>query len=441
MTRDQFLANLQALKAAGKTDRELIEHVRDFAAGNNIKFTIEHEPEQIAIPAAKPVVSSRRTKGGACVLDINFESLSIEVPDPIATRIFLSHGPVANFVKGAHTLLYYELNGLVLDTATWLPLVIPPLAFNMKPPMKIINRFLVDGAYDVINIDDGTVVTLYYYNDKWCLATAHGYDVTEMCWMGSLNYSEIIYDLVSRLYPEFAAASGISIVDRRLQFTLLNPSNCYTFGFRHHNFHPITSDPERMWYIQSVPIRAPYAYLQMIGIPMQRCEVVLSGTDILTLSKSAESHYGYILRSRNNGLTREFSHYILRSQKMLDIASIMYSRPGSEIATFINADNRQGFNVMRAILNVTLRTRFHELFPNINVSRELAYIERLITELVARIRESAPVSSAPVHAVDHLHKHITKCEDLAASPNCESVVRDYVISPEYALLYLRELSL
>ena len=117
-------------------------------------------------------------------------------------------------------------------------------------------------AYDIIRVDDGTVVTLYKWNHPqhgsvWGMASNNGYDVSSLYWMGPMTYAEVFYDLALRRYPEFVAQTGMAIArtgkSTRLTFTKLDPSFSYTVGFRHHNFHPVVEDPERMWSIQSLP--------------------------------------------------------------------------------------------------------------------------------------------------------------------------------------------
>ncbi|NBP78783.1 MAG: hypothetical protein EBU62_14995 [Proteobacteria bacterium] len=102
----------------------------------------------------------------------------------------------------------------------------------------------------------------------WALATSNGYDVLPLRWMGPLTFAEVFLDIVTRMYPDFVAATGarlrITGGVAGLEFDRLDPSHSFVIGFRHHDFHPLRADAERMWLIQASP---PGATLP--GIPLQ----------------------------------------------------------------------------------------------------------------------------------------------------------------------------
>ena len=81
-----------------------------------------------------------------------------------------------------------ESNGAVIDARAWALLVVPPRAFAPRPLAKEVDRALsvpdADGEirtshYDIIQVSDGTVVTLYCWTHLakgpiWCLASING---------------------------------------------------------------------------------------------------------------------------------------------------------------------------------------------------------------------------------------------------------------------------
>lgn len=166
-----------------------------------------------------------------------------------------------------------ECNGVVIDARSWHLLAMPPRAFNPRHNAKMINDFLSKGLYDIIPVPDGTVVTMYPWNPTatqvemgaragyWALASTHGYDVSTLKWMGPLAYAEI-FDRIASTYPAFYSKAGVKIVRHGdagpfLFCGDLDRSKCYTLGFRHHDFHPMTWDPQGMWQIQYTHLLAP----------------------------------------------------------------------------------------------------------------------------------------------------------------------------------------
>ena len=173
--------------------------------------------------------------------------------------------------------LQYECNGVVIDPRTWRVLAMPPGAFNLRPIAKTVNMFLAADLYDIIRVDDGTVVTIYQWlhptnGPTWAMASSNGYDVSSLCWIGDLTYAEVFRDLARRAYPAFCAASGLNLRhyddgDDCLEFDKLDPTRCYTIGFRHHNFHPMLADPERMWLIQVTDVSGKFPRVLPISVP------------------------------------------------------------------------------------------------------------------------------------------------------------------------------
>ena len=148
----------------------------------------------------------------------------------------------------------------------------PPHAFDPRPSKKEIDpAFAVPdadgvirtGHYNVIQVIDGTVVTIYSwrYPKKglvWCLASANGYDVANLKWGGDETYAEVLFELLAKC-PTFLAATGLRlrrgllcVDDVRFDFQTLGRGRCYTISFRHPNFHPMAADPPGVWNIQSV---------------------------------------------------------------------------------------------------------------------------------------------------------------------------------------------
>ena len=419
--------------------------------------------------------------------------------------------------RGRDVPLYYECNGLVVDARTWRALAVPPSAFNGRPTAKAVDGFLAENLYDVIRVDDGTVVTLYCWEHPtdgpaWALASSNGYDVSSLCWIGPLTYAAVFHDIAQRLYPAFVAETGMTLETRadgttRLNFAKLDRTCCYTVGFRHHNFHPMTADPERMWQIQStdlsgatprvvfsgngsglpvIPDQVVYADLPALAkaageakyrdkldgatLPVEGLTVEglrALGRDAFTRAAAyaaqaasgaplprpsgalpAELNYGYILRSRDPARTKEHSDLLVETPLLGRIRKIVYERAPRSVRDSLTAADRLEYNAMRAFLTATERGDFLALYPDW-AARFQAYeefVNNVIHLVIHAIRQRAmapasrePALKSPTGQVARaLLEHICRFEKLTAfHKDTESIVRDYVINPEYAFLFLR----
>jgi hypothetical protein len=417
---------------------------------------------------------------------------------------------------GGDTVLAYECNGLVLDARTWRALAVPPGAFNHRPPTKTVDALLAEGVYDVIRVDDGTVVTLYHWDHPlegpvWCLSTSNGYDVSSLLWMGGLTFAEIFFDLATRAYPDFCKQTGIALKKgpgdvTRLTFLHLDPHWCYTVGFRHHDFHPMKADPERMWQIQCTDLTgarpqvnqltapttlvatadgvlgAEKAVLGLPGLPWQvpcnraALPAVLTSGKLRELGADAydvamayialrgpyalpprpgsalprELVYGFILRSRDPACTGVCSDVLLESPLLARIRKIVYERAPRSVRPYLTPADRLEHNAMRAFLTANEREAFLALYPEWKTRFQhfKEFTENVVLLIITVLRQRAldPASCEPAmrsatgDVARALIEHIARHENLAAfQKNTESIVRDYVLNPVYAFLFLRAL--
>lgn len=365
---------------------------------------------------------------------------------------------------------YYECNGLVLDSRTWKILAVPPCGFNARPKRDIINRNLSKNMYDIININDGTVLTLYHWTHPtdgniWSLASSNGYDVTPLLWMGSMTYAEIVYDLASRLYPDFCKKTGLTLNEvngvKRLCFTNLDTTKCYTIGVRHHNFHPMHSDSEKIWQIQYADLTGTVPkIIYGSGLPVipeqsyytQRCTNIeelyeLCNASLDNFLKTMENpNYGFILRSRKPNETTIHSDIIVESKLLVEIRNIMYRRAPAELHKRLTPTNRLQFNIMRAVLTTNKCEILLKLFPNFKstIIKYKDFTSTLITNIVNTIRQremgisNEKRNTKMKNLVYELILHISKYEKNinAFHTDAESILTDYFIRPEYAFLYL-----
>ncbi len=135
------------------------------------------------------------------------------------------NGPRAVFYRhkfdSMETNLDRECNGLVCDLETQTVLSYPP------PPLAI-NKWVSSDKAWVIDVHDGTMFTLYYYDDNWCMSTNRAYDITNMYPFGyNYTYGEILDFILEQCYPTFS----YDALNKTLSYSmcmcsqLLHPSN------------------------------------------------------------------------------------------------------------------------------------------------------------------------------------------------------------------------
>jgi hypothetical protein len=320
----------------------------------------------------------------------------------------------------------YQYSGIVIDSATNRPLSIPPPPFNKintSKSMATIDSNLKQELYDIIKVEDGTIITLYSWihpqnGIMWSMSSNHGYDVSSYKWMGKLTYAEIFNDLVTRLYPDFKILTGMDIiylnhkdeVKTYLTFTNLDTNYCYSMGFRHHNFHPLKLDCEKIWQIQYVDLslinpkiiyggkfsshilpeheKYSYEYFNKEIVTKSTIEIkcMASFTNACIsinsnyversiIDKSIEGmdnisfQYGFILRSKDRTKTGIYSDIIIKSI-LLKIAETMLYKYHSDYKLYIDHKNRMNYIAMRAFLKTgkddiltSHKQQFIALFP------------------------------------------------------------------------------
>jgi hypothetical protein len=208
--------------------------------------------------------------------------------------------------------------------------------------------------YKVSEIQDGTVINLYYDSSmiyetvnkivkvgKWVYATKNSFDVGNLVWRG-FSYKQVIDD-VFKTYKKF-------------NFDLLNKSSCYTFGFKHPAFHPfgqieewnenhflITSTTwiRHLWFIQSVELATlkvqDISHFPDTEIPIQQEITKLNVADIIKkLNRSLTdaqyvqpAFFGLILRAADNSgeCDGEFSDILIESKLWNEIRYLIYQLP------------------------------------------------------------------------------------------------------------------
>jgi hypothetical protein len=345
------------------------------------------------------------------------------------------------------SLLYRQLNGLVLSSARWQVLSIPSTSFHRNAS----HQFIVNNLpqYDVYEIRDGTVVTLYHYNNSWRMSSANGYDVGNYTWVSDCTYTAAIDDL-AKMYPDFS-------------FAKLNPRVCYTIGFRHTNFHPLINDPQGMWLIQACNLdivdnvvisqngeTLPIIHRELpdIGLPTQKpLAFTIAPQDIfnritadnesakqsylsMLASGTARPHYGYFLRSKDATLP----DIMLPSNLLQTLQNTIYDLPRKrkQHETPITHKNRLDYVCLRAYLSVFTKFEFITMFPQFSQLYE--NFDVLFNKLTNRVIALTTEGPAPNVLADSklealarkLSEHISRSGASVQTPEGVAIVQDFM---------------
>lgn len=474
-TLKQLVDRIAALHDAGTPSDEIMAMLTAVARENRLRIVVEHGAELLpAAPGARTALPEDigLEEGAEPVgADIPIEDTTAVVDTAFSAerrRIALVGDRRA---PQPRTDLWAETNGLVLDGRTWRVLSWPACPqLNQQAPQRKVNAGLARGEYEAIPVEDGTIVTLYRFGGdggpppQWGIATANGYDVSSYYWLGDLTYAELIYDLVWRLYPEWAAASGLRIQSRPLgddgnAETRLSldgpaappPGASWTFGFRHHNFHPLIADPEKLWQIRVTDLATGDALPPLPGLPEQTVyEPAALGGNLAELRRRLPARpydYGVILRRRAPAAPGEWGlQWVLQRSPLLEeVRHFSYERAPLPLRADITALDRQEFNAWRAFLSMADRQRYLRLYPEWTPSfhRFNEFVTNVINRAILIMRRQGSAAAPKgtncdqvAHAmVDHITTHEPNLNAFHA--DTPSVVRDYVVNPEYAFLFMR----
>lgn len=262
---------------------------------------------------------------------------------------------------------WLDCNGFVMDTKNMKPLVIPIAPPRSQVRKQDLVQFINKDLYDIFLMEDGTVISLYYWIDEWRISSNRGYDVSETKW-GDKTYREILHELLKMHNTE-----------PDIFYETLDKSACYTFGIKHdsmHKFREGKNDPiNKIWFIQSVKYDNPrspvYDWQGLFGINNQTkyedftnvddmFSQLYSGlNDFFTTSKVL---YGFILRSKDINQTGTYSNILLESSLMQKIRLLQYSKDLNDYAKKNNFDKELS-SIIHGYVNVNNDEIFIGLFP------------------------------------------------------------------------------
>ncbi len=232
-----------------------------------------------------------------------------------------------------HPVVYtQECNGLILEMDTWKPLMVPPRSLRFNIDTDVSNKFLHQGLYHVYKAQDGTCFNMYYYNNRWTISTAKGYDMNDVKWDGK-SYQQLVTECLEKVNLTW---------DKFVE--QLDKNRCYSFGFKHPEFHRFFENGQsvyKVWFIQSIDLDMESDYylwatdkspIEELKLQEVYEEPIGALKDLYKIAASAlenyienkEICYGFILRSVNMEVTGVHSDLFIESSLMRTIRKFWY---------------------------------------------------------------------------------------------------------------------
>jgi len=289
-----------------------------------------------------------------------------------------------------------ECNGLILEMGTWKPLMVPPRSLRFNIVTDTSNSYLHQGLYHIYKVQDGTCFNLYYYNNKWIISTAKGYEMNNIKWDEN-TYQELISECLSKLSqvssanasssPSANASSSPSSQSQSLtweDFTdLLDKQRCYSFGFKHPKFQRFFEKSDtpiyKLWFIQSVELnpdspqylwasdKSPFEqinsqefYKKPVGNLKELYKIAMDALN--TYLSTGDVCYGFILRSVNFETTGYHSDLFIESSLMRSIRQFWYENSIIDLC-HSNKWNKETTITLNAYLDSKTYETFLLLFP------------------------------------------------------------------------------
>lgn len=253
------------------------------------------------------------------------------------------------------SLLEQESNGVVVELGDASPrlLAVPPRSFTHSVSASNVNRHLAhkDGSpYDVTVAYDGTVVTLYCHRGVWRMASARGYDVSTLKWVGEQTFAEAFatscHEAAKAGNPAFDAHPITLGEDGRLVIDMppdIAEAFSWTVGYSNLDSH-VLGGCYAAWQIQATDLKSG-----MLSSTAPRiAPAPVAGPSYRTLREYRDNvdrienlnFAGWVFRSRNPKATGLVSDFLVESARMKSARTLIYARPPAEIQRHLTSRTR-----------------------------------------------------------------------------------------------------
>lgn len=342
-----------------------------------------------------------------------------------------------------------ECNGLVLEyNQGWKVLAIPPRAFcTNKLSFKKINDLYTAGAYEVYEVLDATILTLYCYKDEWRVSSTKGYDIGDSKMTNDMTYMEAIHDLMNTKYCSFKLEG-------------LNKTFSYTIALRHSKYHIFDETKHLVNRTRSIPREGvdmnsyimvmcvsdlytmSYVSKHVPGLPKQNpLSIRDSGVHVLTnyarfsyakYEKAYRLHnfkykplYGYILRAKNRSVPDDCSTIYIEGDLYKALQSALYK----------NNEPLRNNNINQLVASMSMNHERYEQFKIMfqQFSTKFEELEQAI-DLIAMEAVRQIVSPSDLTGYNEIQKNMIDqlVQEFATQPDITAgVIKDMLYSKQY----------
>jgi hypothetical protein len=235
---------------------------------------------------------------------------------------------------------------------------------------------------EIIPIDEGTSIGLYWFDSQWIIRSANGYNVGDLSWNDSITFRQALADVMAK-YPEFT-------LER------LDKNKCYTIGFHHPAYHPFLEGKAegevRAWFVEAVDLTklnvqyglfaGAITYDDAIGLPLQKAisiadyDACMEASGISMFMDSGNVYYGLLIRAPDRT-------YIYHSDLFTFISKTWYDAKKNNLIKREGYD-RTKYIVLEAVLQgEAIQACFTKLFPQLaeQVERADTFLDYLASAM------------------------------------------------------------
>lgn len=248
-----------------------------------------------------------------------------------------------------------SISGIIIDARDNYKIIATPPPDVSRDDDAVRSALNNIDKYDVYPALDGTRVTLFHHADTWLMATARLFDAREYKWMGQKTYEEAFVEAAR-------SVATLAHVTSFAKFTeMCDKAQTYVFIFRHHDFHPMSCDPQGLWQVSGPKIEGVPQYVPMAreDIPSAERMPFLARNAFSDFARKHIINYGYILRPRA-GTNAPCAVY-LESTLHEFVRKQMYDFPAN--TQHLTPETRQMFMHLRAYINYGMNHVHLMLFP------------------------------------------------------------------------------
>jgi hypothetical protein len=393
---------------------------------------------------------------------------------------FVLFSMVHVYKKTLENILQSECNGLILSRVDWRAVVVPPKSLQFNLNTALTNEFLQKNYYTIYPAYNGTCFNLYVGHPasqstgeptsqpnrqpanqpanqptsetnktkktNWQMSTANGLNMADVVLNDGKTLAQYVNEAAGGRWDEFT--------------DLLDPALCYSFGFSHPDYHPMTDKPA-LWFIQSVgtnPILAGYLQVSrewFATLNLVQCSVpapiatIANVEQLYELSAKSENeyyrtdvkNYGYILRSTvpETGLN---SDLYIESRLMKKIRQCWYDSAAVQMCINRKLPKQKVIPLMNYLMGN--QADFCRLF---NYEDEFTKYTALTNSLVNVIQQNKANTSDDIRAIKfhsvaaYLSVKFTqskafKIYEIADNAGKTKILTDYLRSPQFFETYI-----